>query len=357
VTREQLGKARHEKFDEFYTQYADIEREMNAYLEFDPNVFRDKRVLLPCDDPEWSNFTKYFAQNFERLGLNKLTSTSYAPHARLMYSQPTLFETNNSSYKEEKSAVFGRIFELTKDTNGDKRVNIDDLEWTYLKGDGDFQSDEVKKLRDEADIIVTNPPFSLFRRFLNWIVDGEKKFVIIGNKNTITYKEAFPLIMKDKMWVGSTPMGKDMLFRVPDESARNLVSKGKEGSKWRRVDGEVFARSSSVWFTNIEHGRRHQPLMLMTMAENKKFSKHPGVKGIGYKRYVNYKAIEVPFTDAIPSDYKGVMGVPISFLDKYNPDQFEIVRFRHGDDGKDLRLADGSTPYFRILIRHRSPAR
>ena len=355
MANENLGAARKAKFDEFYTQYHDIEKEMNAYLDFNKDVFRDKIVLLPCDDPEWSNFTKYFAQNFERLGLKKLISTSYAPDSKpqQLDLQLTLFETASPKFDKVKARANGKIYTLTRDATGDKKINVDDLEWEYLKGDGDFRSPEVSALRDEADIIITNPPFSLFREFLEWIVIADKKMVILGNKNAITYKEVFPLIKEGKLWLGSTPMSVDLMFRVPESMQAQLVAAGKEGSAWRRIEGEVMGRSTSAWFTSLDHGRRHQPLALMSEEDNIKFSKHKEVKGVGYQRYVNCDAIEVPHTTSIPSDYAGVMGVPISFLSKYNPDQFEIVRFRHGDDGKDVKLENGTTPYFRILIRHK----
>lgn len=322
-----LGIARKAKNDEFYTQYADIEKEMNAYLEYDPNVFKGKTILLPCDDPEWSNFTKYFAQNFDKFGLKRLISTSYAPNSKpkeIPY-QPTLFEIESPDFDEAKTQSNGKIFTLTRDNTGDKVINFEDLEWSYLEGDGDFRSDEVTALRDEADFIITNPPFSLFREFLTWILEAEKKFSLIANKNAITYKEVFPLIRDNQIWVGKTSMSQDLLFRIPKNRAKELVNSGKAGSAWRRVDGEILGRSSSIWFTNIDHGKRHQRLPLMTMADNVKFSKHKELRDVGYHRYENYDAIEVPFTDAIPSDYEGVMGVPISFLDKYSPEQFQIV--------------------------------
>jgi hypothetical protein len=237
-----------------------------------------------------------------------------------------LFEQEAPQFDASRTRQNGKKFVLeAKDVNKDGVVNIEDLQWEYLDGDGDFRSDEITNLRDEADIVVTNPPFSLFREFVAWVVKGDIKFVIIGNKNAITYQEVFPLIMRNEMWLGSTPMSLDMLFRVPEAIARELERTGKEGSKWRRVDGEVLARASSVWFTNLDHGRRHEPLALMTIADNMKHSKHKEVRESGYRKYDNYDAIEVPFTDAVPSDYKGVMGVPISFLSRYNPDQFEIL--------------------------------
>jgi hypothetical protein len=324
MPNEHLSDAKKAKFDEFYTQYHDIEKELSAYLDYDQNVFRDKTILLPCDDPEWSNFTKYFAQNFERLGLKKLISTSYAVESKTYQSayQPTLFEIRDPQYDAYKTRVNGKIFVLQRDRTANGRTDVEDLEWRYLEGDGDFRSAEIKKLRDEADVIVTNPPFSLFRDFLAWIMEADKKFVIIGNKNSITYKEVFPLIKDNKIWVGTTSFNKDMLF----ESLEEINPFNKPVTATRTVNGKVFLRSPSVWFTNIDHGRRHQPLQLMSMADNLKFSKHKELKGKdAYQRYDNYDAIEVPYTDAIPCDYAGVMGVPISFLDKYCPEQFEIL--------------------------------
>lgn len=317
-----LSNARKAKNDEFYTQWSDIEREMNAYLEYDPDVFRGKTVLMPCDDPEWSNFTKFFATNFHNYGLKKLISTSYAPKSNAggAFYQPTLFETASPDYRADESLRHGRVFVLDADTNGDDRIDIDDLRWTYLQGDGDFRSPEVTALRDQADIIITNPPFSLFRAFVAWVVAGDKKFSIIGNSNGTTYSETFPLIQQDKLWLGPTITSGDREFRVPDSYPLDAAGFRVDD------DGNKYIRVKSVrWFTNIDHGRRHQPLQLMTMAENIKFSRHKEIRGIGYPKYANFDAIEVGFSDAIPSDYDGVMGVPITFLDKYNPDQFEIL--------------------------------
>ncbi len=328
-----LKEAKAAKNDEFYTQFHDIEIEMNAYLEYDPDVFRGKIVLLPCDDPEWSNFTRYFAAKFDELGLKKLISTSYAPDSKKYKTpyQPSLFEQEAPQFDPSKAQVKGKIFILERDKSGDGRINIDDLEWKYMDGDGDFRSKEVTELRNEADFIITNPPFSLFREFLAWIVEGKKQFAVIGNKNCITYKEVFPLIKNNKMWLGKTPMSVDLLFEVPDTD--QLTNGKKLGSGYRIIDGKILARSQSVWLTNIDHGRRHQPLALMSMADNLRFSKHKELKGkTAYDRYDNYDAIEVPFTDAIPSDYDGVMGVPISFLDKYCPEQFEILGCNRGID-------------------------
>lgn len=307
------------------SQYADIQKEMNAYLDYNPDVFRGKTILLPCDDPEWSNFTKFFAQNFERFGLKKLISTSYAPDSKkYKYGyQPSLFETENPQFDIEKTQTHGKIFILERDKSGDGKIDVEDLEWKYLEGDGDFHSQEVTLLRNEADIIITNPPFSLFREFLAWITETEKQFSIIGNMNAITYKEVFPLIKDNKMWLGATGNGKDMVFAVPEGAVVN--EKDREKAARLGYVGNYTRLGNSCWYTNIEHGRRHQPLPLMTMADNTKFSKHKEIKGKEYQKYENYNAIEIPFTDSIPSDYEGIMGVPISFLDKYCPEQFEIV--------------------------------
>ncbi len=307
-----LTAAKKAKNDEFYTQWVDIEREMNAYLEYDPDVFRDKTVLLPCDDPEWSNFTKYFALHFDQLGLKRLISTSYAKPAEF----PCVMLPPR-----------GKVFTLRRDVTGDGRTDFDDIEWEFLEGDGDFRSDEVKKLRDEADFVITNPPFSLFREFVAWLVESDVKFAVIGNMNAITYKEVFPLFKENKVWLGATGNGSDMAFAVPKGSEiRDADREKAERLGYPTNDEWDFTRlGNSCWLTNIEHGRRHTPLTLMTEADNIKFSKHKQVKGVGYKKYDNYDAIEVPFTDAIPADCDGVMGVPISFLDKYCPEQFEIL--------------------------------
>ena len=332
-----LTAAKDKKSDEFYTQYEDIQREINAYLEYNPDTFKDKVVLLPCDDPEWSNFTRFFAQNFEMLGLKKLISTSYATESKQKHENVQLslfdfltdYETSSPKYDENISPKCGKIFTLTRDMNNSGYVDIDDLEWHYLEGDGDFRSDEVSKLRDEADIIVTNPPFSLFREFLAWIMKAEKKFLIIGNVNCISYKEVFPLIKENKIWTGcrfnERINGKIMTFRVPDSYplTGTELFVGEDGKKYISVAG-------TGWFTNLDHGRRHQPISLMTMADNLKFSVHKEVKESGYPKYDNYDAIEVPYTDAIPSDYDGIMGVPISFIKYFCPEQFEIVGMTSG---------------------------
>ena len=274
-----LLAAKKAKQDEFYTQWADIEREINTYLEYDPDLFRDKTILLPCDDPEWSNFTKFFAFHFTDFGLKKLISTSYTHMSRAK----------------------GRVVTLS----GDGTIDINALHWEYLDGDGDFRGAEVTALRDEADIVITNPPFSLFRDFVPWLIEGKLRFAVIGNMNAITYSKIFPLIQNNQMCVGAMPFNTRMDFRVPD--------------------GQYKQFNNICWFTNIDYGRRPEPLRLMTMDDNVKSSSHKKVRDNGYQQYDNYDAIEVPFVDAIPSDYFGVMGVPITFLGKHNPNQFEIL--------------------------------
>lgn len=340
MANDDLRIAQQGKNDEFYTQFHDIEVEMNAYVEYNPDVFRGKTILLPCDDPEWSNFTKFFALKFEEYGIKKLISTSYAPESKKMVLGGLFSEYEKSSpkFNADKSKTHGKIFVLDRDISGDGRINIDDLHWDYLEGDGDFRSDEVTALRDEADIIITNPPFSLFRDFLAWIVAAEKQFVIIGNMNAITYKETFPLIMNNKMWLGASIHSGDREFEVPRDYPIKAAG-------WRIDEGtgRKFIRVKGVrWFTNIDHGRRHEPLPLLPLEDNLRYSRHKELKGKkGYNSYYNYNAIDVPYTDSIPSDYDEEMGVPITFLDKYCPEQFEIL----GLGIANLGIQAGVKPY------------
>jgi len=335
-----LSAAKAAKNDEFYTQYADIQKEINAYLDYNPDTFRDKVVLLPCDDPEWSNFTRFFAQNFERLGLKRLISTSYAVESKKYKNyQPTLFETESPMFDIDKTRIKGKIFELTHDTNQNGRIDIDDLEWHYLEGDGDFRSKEVCKLRDEADIIVTNPPFSLFREFVAWIFEANKQCLIIGNQGGIGYKEVFPLIKENRLWLGNGFSAGNAYFSLPKEFVRDYAS-----GVYDEKTGLVKFRNC-CWLTNLEHGRRHEPLNLMSMKDNMRYGKHKEICEVGYYHYENYDAIDVPYTDAIPNDYEGAMGVPITFLNKYCPEQFEIIGHAHGDAG----VALGLNPYDRSL--------
>lgn len=337
ATQEQL-EAKKQKKDEFYTQFEDIQKEINTYIEYNPDVFKNKTILLPCDDPEWSNFTRFFAQNFHTLGLKKLISTSYAADSKpseIPY-QLTLFETESDEYDEKKTRSYGKIFTLTRDKNNSGKIDIDDLEWHYLKGDGDFRSNEIKKLRDEADVIVTNPPFSLFRQFIAWVLEANKKFLIIGNQNAVAYKDVFPYIQKNEIWFGPSISSGDRKFGVPYNYPLDAAGCGidENGMRFIRVKGVR-------WFTNIDHGRRHQLLSLMTMQDNLKYSKHKELRDMEYRTFFNYDAINIPFTDAIPKDCNGMMGVPITFLDKYCPEQFEII----GLGIANLGLESGVKPY------------
>lgn len=334
--------------NEFYTQYSDIEKEVNNYVEYNKDVFKDKVILLPCDDPEWSNFTKYFAANFERFGIKKLISTSFAKG--WSNYQVTLFEYNSPSYDETKHEEHGKKFVLERDNDNSGRIDHNDIEFEYLEGDGDFRSEEVTALRDEADIVITNPPFNtLFREFFNWVVDGDKQFLFIANINSLTYKEVFPYIKENKVWVG-TGMGRWISgFIVPED----YELYGTEA----RVDSgqNIVATNNCLWYTNLDHGKRHEPLEPMTIAENLKFNKSL-IKRLTtkfgdaskYPKYDNYDAIEVPFTEAIPSDYDGLMGVPVTFMDKYNPEQYEIV----GCSDNGLIADEYKLPHFK---KHNEP--
>lgn len=338
----QLKSAKRNKNDEFYTQMSDIEREVSHYWD----QLRGKTILCNCDDPRVSNFFRYFYCRFCHLGIKKLIAVCYKN------LNPDLFSQNKDEQavyciydgKGRKDDVFPeKDFELFLRKN----------DWQQLKGDGDFRSEECVELLKQSDIVVTNPPFSLFREYVAQLMEYKKKFLIIGNKNAITYKEMFSLIRDNKMWMGCQSMGTDMLFDIPQESIGSLIQNSKEGSAYRIVDGIIKARTSSVWFTNLDVKKRFEELTLY-----KRYA--PDV----YPKYDNYDAIEVDKTAEIPKDYDGVMGVPISFLDKYNPNQFEILGMSAsagynadivgipflGD--KDARpLLQGKNTYARVFIR------
>ena len=393
MTNTSLGAAKKAKNDEFYTMYPDIEREMVAYWNFNKDAFRDKVVLCPADDPEWSNFGKFFADVFDEWGLKKLICTSYAPHLNhdALFAVDVPGELNVPQCDPELSLYRGRLWVLERQNlNGDGKFDRQDMKWSYLEGDGDFRSPEVTALRDEADIVVTNPPFSLFREFLAWLMDGGVQFAVIGNINAITYKEVFHYIRDNQLWKGATANSTDMIFRVPDGADVKPDDRAK-AIRMLRAMGGVYAelpddapytrQGNSCWFTNIEHGKRHEWLDLDTMERNQtKRNARKVIRERGYPHYDNYDAIEVSFTEAIPSDYDGMMGVPISFLDKYNPDQFEIIGMAKRGAGdpalkskvytradypnySDLNAgptifdSDGTlrNTYPRILIRNRKP--
>jgi len=366
-----LTNAKRAKNDEFYTQYGDIQKEIEAYLNYDDNAFRGKAVYCNCDDPFESNFFRYFVLNFNKLGLKQLITTSYKP-SPVANTQLGLFgddKTLTPAKGRPKITANKFIINEVHDIDGDGQFNLKDIaqqlkanknnEWMPLEGNGDFRSEECIELLKQSDIVVTNPPFSLFREYVKQLFEYDKKFVIIGNMNAITYKEIFPLIKNNKLWLGNGFHAGNAYFFTPN--AREYAS-GVHDYK----TGLVKFRNCH-WFTNLDHGRRHQPLPLMTMEDNLKYSKHKEIKGKkAYDKYDNYDAIEVPFTDAIPSDYDGVMGVPISFLDKYCPEQFEIIGATESE-GKGFSnglwnekskvsqpLIERERVYKRIFIKHKN---
>ena len=365
MANKNLNAAKTAKKDEFYTQLTDIERELQHYW---PH-FRGKVVLCNCDDPYESNFFKYFALRFNQLGLKKLICTCYdgSPVAGTQLSLFSLDAEGN----EKKTAYKVEITEVS-DVNGDGAVDLADVEYlikndknvlSVLHGNGDFRSKECIELLQQADIVVTNPPFSLFREYVAQLVEYEKKFLIIGNVNAISYKEVFPLIEANKMWFGPSISSGDRRFDVPQDYPLNAAGCGID------PNGRRFIRVKGVrWFTNLDHNKRHEELDLVCRYSQEE-----------YPTYANYDAIEVNKTSDIPYDYNGVMGVPLTFLDKYNPDQFEIIGQTQGDSGKELglkpyprelkklnpSLRDGQLyyikngypqkPYARILIRNKHP--
>ncbi|MBQ1909231.1 MAG: adenine-specific methyltransferase EcoRI family protein [Bacteroidaceae bacterium] len=328
-----LTEAMRNKKDEFYTQLADIENELRHYREH----FRGKVVLCNCDDPYESNFFKYFALNFNTLGLRKLIATCY--DGSPVQGNELLLDFGDLTDDPKKIAYKVEISEVS-DVNGDGVVNLTDVQHllqndknvlSILKGSGDFRSQECIELLKQADIVCTNPPFSLFREYVTQLMKYEKKFLIIGHQNAITYKEIFPLIKENKLWLGYGFKGGAGHFTSP---YKDIATAGDHREGMIRVSGVH-------WFTNLETKKRHEELVLFK-----------NYNAEDYPQYDNYDAINVDKTNDIPCDYDGVMGVPITFLDKYNPEQFEIVKFRKGNDDKDLSV-NGKCPYFRILIRRK----
>ena len=336
MARKDLAQAKDAKKDEFYTQRSDIEKELVHYREY----FRDKVIFCNCDDPYESNFFKYFALNFNALGLKKLIATCYdgSPIAQQELPLFPIDETEpkRKAYKVEISEV--------PDMDGNGATDLTDVQLLLkssnhnvkaeLNGNGSFDSPESIELLKEADIVVTNPPFSLFREFLALLDKYNKQFIIIGNTNALTYKETFKMFQEDKIRTGYTNFNVGMYFQVPDswEKFHHI----ENGKKMARV-------STSCWFTNLPVSKHNEELILI---------KHYTPEE--YPKYDNYDAINVNTYTDIPCDFDGIMGVPITFLDKYNPEQFEIIKFRKGDDDKDLTV-NGKSPYFRILIRNKKP--
>ncbi|MFA5178002.1 MAG: adenine-specific methyltransferase EcoRI family protein [Candidatus Paceibacterota bacterium] len=318
-----LHNASKEKKDEFYTQLVDIENELKHHKE----QFRDKVVYCNCDDPFESNFFKYFAANFKPLKLKKLITTSYVK-SPIVGGQLPLFEMEG--LKPSGKEPFKIEIKEVPDANGDGAINLDDVEYllkhdkntaTPLRGNGDFRSEECIKFLNQADIVVTNPPFSLFREYIAQLIEHDKKFLIIGNLNAITYKECFRFIKDNKMWLGITMDGRNKWFRVPDSYPINenvANSKIENGKKYLFVKG-------CVWFTNLDTEKRHEKLILY-----KKYTPDE------YPKYDNYDAINVDKVSEIPVDYNGAIGVPITFLNKYSPDQFEIIGQGQGNLYREL---------------------
>lgn len=339
MAKRNLDNAKIAKKDEFYTQLTDIERELQHYWQH----FKDKVVLCNCDDPYESNFFKYFALRFNQLGLKKLICTCY--NGSPVQGNELMIDFGDFSDEPKKIAYKVEITEV-KDLNGDGAVDLSDVRY-LLQNDknvlstlktGDFRDPECIELLNQADIVVTNPPFSLFREYLAQLMKYEKNFLIIGNVNAITYKEVFPLIRDNKLWLGPSISSGDRKFNVPDDYPLYAAGCGID------PDGRRFIRVKGVrWFTNLDHNKRHEELDLVCRYSPEE-----------YPHYDNYDAIDVGKTADIPCDYNGAMGVPITFLDKYNPEQFDIIKFRKGDDDKDLRV-NGKCPYFRIIIRNKHP--
>jgi len=337
MAQKYLQAAKKHKNDEFYTQIIDIESELKNYKA----QFRNKVVYCNCDDPFESNFFKYFAANFNALGLKKLITTSYSK-SPIAGAQLPLIEIEG--LKPEGKEPFAIEINEVPDGTGDGAIGLPDVEWllrhdanvaTPLQGDvqysaGDFRSAECVALLQQTDVVVTNPPFSLFREYIAQLFKYNKKFIIIGNKNAITYKEVFTLIKENKLWLGYRNINSDMWLEVP------------AGEKYEKiVDGKRLKHIMACWYTNLDTTKRHQLFDMYKIY----IPEH-------YPKYDNYDAININVVAEIPKDYTGVMGVPITFLDKYNPNQFEIIKFRKGDDEKDL-VINGKSPYFRILIKKR----
>ena len=316
-----LHQAKNAKKDEFYTQLADIENELKHYKDH----FRGKTVFCNCDDPRVSNFFHYFSHRFESLGLKKLITTCYKNQNMDLFSK----------HENEKAVML----EYNGDKNGDKTPNAEEIGIIELQGDGDFRSAESIELLKQADIVVTNPPFSLFREYVAQLIEFDKKFLIVGTQNSITTKEIFSLLKENKIWLGHK--AGDMSFIVPDEyEMRDTRSwRDEKGNNWRSL-------GNTCWFTNLDHSKRHEELDLF---------KHYTPQE--YPKYDNYDAINVNRVAEIPQDYKGVMGVPITFLDKYNPKQFELIGIdRYVEDnpnfGKRFTI-NGKEIYARILIKNK----
>lgn len=349
-----LHNAGEVKKDEFYTQLNDIANELKYYR----NQLEGKIIFCNCDDPFESNFFKYFAANFNALKIKKLIATSYVK-SPIVGGQLPLFQIEGLK-PDGKEPYLVEINEVP-DINNDGAISLDDVEYLLkhnknvshrLLGDkeysaGDFRSKECVELLKQADIVVTNPPFSLFQEYVVQLMEYKKKFLIIGNQKSITVKEIIPLLMENKMWLGLTMNGSNRWFRVPDHYPFNENAKHKVDEKGMHY---IFV-NNPVWFTNLDHGRRHEKITLYKRYKPDEFPKYDNYNAIDIS-VVNEMGIRRGSVNYIPLDYDGVMGVPITFLHKYNPDQFKIVGVRKGNNGKDLSI-DGKCPFYRILIKNK----
>ncbi|WKK67512.1 adenine-specific methyltransferase EcoRI family protein [Lutimonas zeaxanthinifaciens] len=364
MANKSLGTAKKAKNDEYYTQLADIEKELRHYVD----KLRGKVIFCNCDDPYESNFFKYFAMNFNHLGIKKLIATSYDPspiagsHLSLSDVEPPL---KKGLDKDTKHAYKVEITEV-RDYDGDGSIDLSDVEYLLkhdgnslklLEKNGDFRSKESIELLNQADVVITNPPFSMLREYIAQLIEYEKEFIIIGSLHSLHYKEIFDLIKTNKLWLGYKPTGTDMLFNVPEDFARELVTTKKEGSGYKIINGIVMGRAAVIWYTNLDIKKRHDILDFY-----KKYTPEE------YPKYDNLDAIEVGKVVEIPEDYYGLMGVPDSFLDKFNPDQFELIGLPTGNSGKEIGVTknyrgrtdisltrDGQTkcPYSRIIIKRK----
>lgn len=344
-------KARKAKNDEFYTRYSDIVNELSAYRSYTPDIFRGKSVYCNCDNPYYSQFFRYFVDNFNELGLRQLTVTNYCdqpydplrpenvPHKVTIRSIPDYLDTVDNDWM---------------DTLDQLKIQ-DDNEWDILSDSGDFGSAECIDILNQSDIVVTNPPFSLFQKYMQLLLKADKEFVVIGNKNALVSKILFPYIQENKIWVGATSFNTDMVFNAPSNTDFNAIPK----SASKLIDGVYYLRAPAVWVTNIDHARRHSPLPLRTMDENRLHNTYIIKNPNSYKKYDNYAAIEVPRTSGIPSDYDGVVGVPLSFLDVYCPEQFDIIGSStyagqcntvYGEKS----LIDGKVTFSRVFIQRKT---
>jgi hypothetical protein len=333
-----INAARRAKNDEFYTLMLDIEQECAHYWDH----FRGKAIMCNCDDPRQSNFFRYFYMNFRLLNLKRLIATCYKNNDADLFSTNSAQRAIYCNYDgagSKDGIVYGSVEEYIRRNT-----------WQEFSGDGDFRSNESIALLKQADVVVTNPPFSLFREYVAQLVEYDKKFLILGSMNAITYKEIFKLIMENKIWLGFKSMGTDMLFGLPADYATELVENKKEGSAYKKVNGEICGRTSAIWYTNLDIRKRHEEIILYKQY-------NPAL----YPRYDNYDAIEVSQVKDMPCDYDGIMGLPISFMDKYNPAQFEILGL---STVRELHIAllgeytghpllNGKPTYRRLFIRRK----